>query len=42
MSAPPASSESRQYNPDLVVVETDGTHWVVEVKMDKELTSEEV
>lgn len=36
------SSAGRDYNPDLVVVETDGTHWLVEVKMDKEMTSAEV
>ncbi len=32
----------QQYNPDLIVIETDGTHWVVEVKMDKEMTSADV
>ena len=30
------------YNPDFIVIETDGTHWVVEVKMDKEMSSETV
>jgi type III restriction enzyme len=32
----------QQYNPDLIVIDTDGTHWVVEVKMDKEMASEDV
>lgn len=32
----------QQYNPDLIVIETDGAHWVVEVKMDKEMTSADV
>jgi type III restriction enzyme len=36
------NSEGRQYNADFVVVEQDGTHWVVEAKMDKEMTSAEV
>lgn len=36
------NSAGQQYNPDLVVVETDETHWVVEVKMDKEMTSADV
>lgn len=36
------NSTGQQYNPDLIVIDTDGTHWVVEVKMDKEMTSEEV
>jgi type III restriction enzyme len=30
------------YNPDFLVVEVDGTHWVVEVKMDKEMASADV
>ncbi len=33
------SSAGQRYNPDLLVVETDGTHWIVEVKMDKEMTT---
>jgi type III restriction enzyme len=33
---------AREYNPDFVAVDTDDTHWVVEVKMDKEMTSAEV
>jgi len=33
------SSAGQQYNPDLLVIETDGTHWVVEVKMDKEMST---
>jgi type III restriction enzyme len=36
------SSAGRQYNPDLLVIETDRTHWIVEVKMDKEMTSADV
>ncbi len=30
------------YNPDFIVVERDGRHWVVEIKMDKEMTSPDV
>ncbi len=36
------NSAGQQYNPDFVVIESDGTHWVVEVKMDKEMESEDV
>jgi type III restriction enzyme len=36
------SSGGQQYNPDLIVVETDETHWVVEVKMNKEMTTADV
>lgn len=36
------NSGGQQYNPDLIVIETDSTHWVVEVKMDKEIASEDV
>jgi type III restriction enzyme len=36
------TSAGREYNPDFIVVETDDAHWVVEVKMDKEMTSEDV
>jgi type III restriction enzyme len=36
------NSAGQQYNPDFIVIETDGTHWVVEVKMDKEMSSETV
>jgi type III restriction enzyme len=36
------SSEGREYNPDFIAAETDGTHWIVEVKMDKEMQSEDV
>lgn len=35
-------AERRQYNPDFIVIETDGTHWIVVVKMDKEVESEDV
>jgi len=36
------NSFGQQYNPDFIVIEAGGTHWVVEVKMDKEMTSEDV
>lgn len=36
------SSGGQNYNPDLLVIEDDGTHWVVEVKMDKEMDSADV
>jgi type III restriction enzyme len=36
------NSGGQQYNPDFIVIETTGTHWVVEVKMDKEMSSETV
>jgi type III restriction enzyme len=36
------NSAGQSYNPDLIVIDTDGTHWVVEVKMDKEMNSDEV
>ena len=36
------NSAGQEYNPDLLVIETDGANWVVEVKMDKEMTSEDV
>ena len=36
------NSGGQQYNPDFVVIENGGTHWVVEVKMDKEMGSDEV
>ncbi len=36
------NSAGQQYNPDLIVIESDGTHWVVEVKMEKEMTAEDV
>lgn len=32
----------QEYNPDLVVIDVNGDHWVVEVKMDKEMGSAEV
>lgn len=32
----------REYNPDFIAVETDGTHWVVETKMNKEMESFDV
>jgi type III restriction enzyme len=36
------NSAGQQYNPDLIVIDGDGTHWIVEVKMDKEVASEDV
>jgi len=36
------TSDGRTYHADLVVVEKGGTHWVVEVKSDKDAQSEEV
>jgi type III restriction enzyme len=33
------NSGGQQYNPDLIVIEKTGVHWVVEVKMDKEVSS---
>jgi type III restriction enzyme len=36
------NSAGQEYNPDLIVIGTDGTHWLVEVKMDKELGASDV
>ena len=36
------NSAGQEYNPDLIVIDVDETHWVVEVKMDKEMSSEDV
>ena len=36
------NSAGQEYNPDLIVIDLDGTHRVVEVKMDKEMSSEDV
>ena len=36
------TSGGQEYNPDLIVIDVDETHWVVEVKMDKEMSSEDV
>ncbi|HEX3803203.1 MAG TPA: DEAD/DEAH box helicase family protein [Solirubrobacteraceae bacterium] len=33
---------AKEYNPDFVVVENDGAHWIVEVKMNAQMKSEEV
>jgi type III restriction enzyme len=35
-------TEAREYNPDFLAVDREETHWVVEVKMDKEMTSADV
>jgi type III restriction enzyme len=35
-------SDGREYNADLIVVETAGKHWVVEIKADNAIPSEEV
>jgi type III restriction enzyme len=32
----------REYNPDFIAVDTEDVHWIVEVKMNKEMTSTEV
>lgn len=36
------NSGGQEYNPDLIVIETDGTHLIVEVKMNKEMKAEDV
>jgi type III restriction enzyme len=36
------NSGGQQYNPDFIVIDVDATHWVLEVKMDKEMASEDV
>jgi hypothetical protein len=36
------NSAGRKYNPDFIVTEIGGTYWVVEVKMEKEMTSEDI
>src|SRR5205823_3318727 len=36
------NSAGQQYNPDLIVRDLDGSHWVVEVKMEKELSADDV
>jgi type III restriction enzyme len=36
------NSGGQQYNPDFIVIESDGSHLVVEVKMDREMSSEDV
>jgi type III restriction enzyme len=36
------SGMNRWYNPDFIVVEADGGHWIVEVKMEKEIASPDV
>jgi type III restriction enzyme len=36
------NSAGQEYNPDFIVIEADRTHWVMEVKMDREMESEDV
>ena len=36
------NNEGRKYNADFVVVENDDTHWVVEVKADKDMSTDDV
>lgn len=36
------NSGGQEYNPDFIVIESNTWHWVVEVKMDREMTSDEV
>jgi len=33
---------AREYNPDFIAMDTEDTHWLIEVKMDREMTSAEV
>jgi type III restriction enzyme len=35
-------NDGRTYNADLIVVETEGTHWVVEIKSDDQISSADV
>lgn len=35
-------ASDRSYNPDFVAIDSDGIHWLIEVKMDKEMASAEV
>lgn len=34
--------DARQYNPDFIAIDHDDTHWLIEVKMDKEMESIDV
>ncbi len=34
--------DGREYNPDFITVEAAGTHWLIESKMEKELSSADV
>ena len=36
------SESGREYNPDFIAVEKRGGHWLIEVKMDKEMSTDEV
>jgi type III restriction enzyme len=36
------NSGGQHYNPDFLVIDVDSVHWIVEVKMDKEMSSAEV
>ncbi len=36
------AADGRQYNADFIVVETNGDHWIVEVKADNQVAVEEV
>lgn len=38
----PITWEGGSYNPDFIAVEEDGTHWLIEPKMDKEMASASV
>jgi type III restriction enzyme len=35
-------SDGREYNADMIAVDTDGTHWVIEIKSDRDADSNEV
>jgi type III restriction enzyme len=36
------NGQGQEYNPDLLVIDADGTHWLVETKMDKEMETQAV
>jgi type III restriction enzyme len=36
------TDDGREYNPDFIAIDAEGTHWIIEVKMDKEMKSEDV
>jgi len=36
------SSAGNYYHPDLIAVEMDGMHWIIEVKADREMEAEDV
>lgn len=36
------NSGGQQYKPDIIVIDADTTHWVVEAKVDMEMSSDDV